>query len=281
MLRKIGFKFYAIYFSGRDSVLEYMLNFFVSGFVYPGILWNHLLIGIGLGIVFGAIWYATYWTPILGKPWPWVVLISSIILSWAAVAFVQIPLQAWTGQALNFFWSQEILIRFLLIAGIPQILLSGLVQEGSKLVPVVIYWWRKGKNIDPKLGLVIGAVAGLGFGIFEAVWVHNNLFIAGWSWEAVKTGGLMIALIPFLERFFVVAFHTASSAIAGWGLAKGWGWQFYLIASFAHGIINYSAIIFQVGTINRVQLVIYAALWAMIVTTVALWLRWRKKKIIA
>ncbi len=258
-----------------------MIKFFISGFVYPGILWNQLLIGIGLGIVFGAIWYATYWTPILGKPWPWAVLISSIILSWAAVAFVQIPLQALTGQVLNFFWSEEVLMRWLLIFGIPQILLSGLVQEGSKLVPVVVYWLRKGKNIDPKLGLVIGAVAGLGFGAFEAVWVHNLAFISGWSWETAETTGLMVALIPFWERFFVIAFHTASSAIAGWGLAKGWGWQFYLIASFTHGVINYSAVIFQVGAINQVQLSIYAAVWALIVTAVALWLRWKKQKVVA
>ena len=281
MLHKIGFKFYFTYFSERGSVLEYMLNFFVSGFVYPGILWDQLLIGIGLGIVFGAIWYATYWTPILGKPWPWAVLISSIILSWTAVAFIQIPLQIWTGQALNFFWSQEIIMRFLLIAGIPQILLSGLVQEGSKLVPVVIYWWRKGRNINPKLGLVIGAIAGLGFGTFEAVWVHNLTFISGWSLQTAESTGLMVALIPFWERFFLVSFHAASSAIAGWGLAKGWGWQFYLLTTFTHGIINYGVAIFRIGAINQVQLSIYVVAWALIVTAVALWLRWKKQKVVA
>ena len=70
-------------------------------------------------------------------------------------------------------------MRWLLLAGIPAILLSGLVQEGSKLVPVVVYWWRKGRNIDPKLGLAIGAVAGLGLGVFEAVWAHNHIFPRG------------------------------------------------------------------------------------------------------
>jgi len=258
-----------------------MIDFFVSGFVYPGILWNQLLIGIGLGLVFGAIWYAVYWTPILGKPWPWAILVGSTLLSWTAVAFVQIPLQLWTGNVLNFFWSQEILARRLLIAGIPLILLSGLVQEGSKLVPVVIYWWRKGKNIEPKLGLVIGAAAGLGFGIFEAVWVHNSIFISGWSWEAARTAGLFLAIIPFLERFFIVAFHTASSAIAGWGLAKGWGWQFYLIASLAHAILNYSAVIFNTGVLGQVQVEIFIIIWTVVVTAAALWLRYRKEKIVA
>lgn len=256
-------------------MVDQMVGFFVSGFVYPGILWNQVLLGIGLAIVFGAVWFAPYWTPILKKPWVWAVLASSAFLSWAAVSFIQIPLQFWTSQALNQFWSQEILMRWLLLAVIPGILLTGLVQEGSKLVPVVVYWWRKGRNIDPKLGLVIGAVAGLGFGIFETVWVHNTLFAAGWTWEAVQTGGV-VALAGFWERFFTVAFHTAVSALAGYGLARSWGWQFYLLASFLHGLINYSAVLFGTGIITLIQVEIFAAVWAMLVTAVVLWLRWRK-----
>jgi uncharacterized membrane protein YhfC len=252
-----------------------MVNFFVSGFVYPGILWNQVLLGIGLAIVFGAIWFAPYWTPILKKPWAWAVLASSTFLSWAAVAFIQIPLQTWAGQALNQFWSQEILMRWLLLAVIPGILLTGLVQEGAKLVPVVTYWWRKDRNIDPKLGLAIGAVAGLGLGVFEAVWVHNTIFAAGWSWEAVQTGGL-VALAGFWERFFTIALHIAMSALAGYGLAKGWGWQFYLLASFLHAFANYSAVLFQSGLITIIQVEIFIAVWAMLVTGGALWLRWRK-----
>jgi len=166
-------------------------------------------------------------------------------------------------------------MRWLLLAGIPQILLSGLVQEGSKLVPVVVYWWRKSRSIDPKLGLTIGAVAGMGLGVFEAVWAHNTIFASGWSWEAVQTGGLL-ALAGFWERFFAVAFHIAASALAGYGLAKGWGWQFYLIASSLHGLLNYSVALLQSGIFTIVHLEIYAAVFAVLVTAGALWLRWRK-----
>ena len=261
-------------------MLEYMVDFFVSGFIYPGILWTSLLLGIGLAIVFGAIWFAPYWTPILKKPWAWAVLAGSAILTWAAAAFIQIPLQFLAGQALEHFWSLEILMSWLLLTAIPQILLSGLVQEGAKLVPVVVYWWRKGRNIDPKLGLAIGAVAGAGFGIFEAAWAHNTIFAAGWSWEAVQTSGL-VALAPFWERFFAVAFHTAASALAGYGLAKGWGWQFYLIASFLHAFLNYSVVALQSGLITVIQLEIFAAVWAILVTGGALWLRWRKSEAVA
>ncbi len=256
-------------------MLEQMVRFFVSWFIYPNILWSQLLIGIGLAIVFGAVWFTPYWTPILKKPWAWAVLAVSAFLSIIAVTFIQIPLQVWIGQALNRFWSQEVLMRWLLLAGIPQILLSGLVQEGSKLVPVVVYWWRKGRSIDPKLGLAIGAVAGLGLGVFEAVWVHNTIFTLGWSWEAVQTGGL-VALAPFWERFFTVALHTALSALAGYGLAKGWGWQFYLLAAFLHAFANYSAVLLGSGLITIVHIEIYVAVVAMLVTAGALWLRWRK-----
>ena len=166
-------------------------------------------------------------------------------------------------------------MRWLLLAGIPIILLSGLVQEGSKLVPVVVYWWRKGRNIDPKLGLVIGAVAGMGFGVFEAMWAHNNIFAAGWTWEAVQTGGV-VALAGFWERFFAVALHIGISALAGYGLAKGWGWQFYLLASFLHAFNNYCVVLFQSGIFTIVHVEIYAAVVAMLVTGGALRLRWRK-----
>jgi len=222
-------------------MLEYMIDFFISWFYYPHIVWTYLLIGIGLAIIFGAIWFVPYWTPILRKPWAWAILAGSAILSLVAVTLIQIPLQFLAGQVLGHFWSQEVLMNWLLLAGIPQILLSGLVQEGSKLTPVVIYWWRKGKSIEPKLGLVIGAIAGLGFGVF-----------------------------------FTVAFHIAVSALAGYGLAKGWGWQFYLLASFLHGLLNYSVVFLQSEIFTVVHLEIYAAVYAIIVTSGVLWLRWKK-----
>ena len=251
-------------------MVQYTVGFFVSFFQNPSAL------GIGLAIAFGAIWLAGYRPPLFKRPGLWAVLVSSAILALAAASFIQIPLQIWTGQALGHFWSGEVLLTWILLAGIPQILLSGLVQEGAKLVPVVVCWWRSSKNIDPKLGLAIGAVAGAGFGIFEAQWAHNAIFASGWTWEAVQTGGVM-ALAGFWERFFAVAFHIAASALAGYGLAKGWGWQFYLIASCLHGLLNYSVVLMQSGLFTVVHVEIYAAVVAVLVTAWALWLRWRKE----
>ena len=250
-------------------MLEQMVDFFVSWFANPS------LVGIGLALAFGAIWLVGYWPPLFKRPWLWAVLAISAILSLLAVSFIQIPLQVLAGRALGQFWSQELLIRWLLLAGIPQILLSGLVQEGSKMVPVALWWLGEEKNLDVKTGLVIGAVAGFGFGVFEAIWAHNSIFAAGWTWEAVQTGGYM-ALAGFWERFFAVAFHIASCALVGWGLARGWGWQFYLLAAFLHSLLNYSVVLLQAGLFTIVHLEIYAAVVAVLVTAGALWLRWRK-----
>ena len=250
-------------------MVEYTVSFFVSFFQNPSAL------GIGLAIAFGAVWLAGYRPPLFKKPWLWAVLVSSAILALAAASFIQIPLQVLAGAALGHFWSQEVLESWILLAGIPQIFLSGLVQEGAKLVPVVVYWWRSGKNIDPKLGLAIGAVAGAGFGIFEAQWAHNLIFASGWTWGAVQTGGFM-ALAGFWERFFTVAVHTAFSALAGYGLARGWGWQFYLIAACLHGLLNYGVALLQAGLFTIIHLEIYVAVLAVLVTAWALWLRWRK-----
>ena len=250
-------------------MIDYAVNYFVSFFQNPS-AW-----GIGLAIGFGLVWLACYWPPLFKKPWLWAVLVSSPFLTLAAVCFIQIPLQTWTGQALSHFWSQEVLVRWILLAAIPQILLSGLVQEGSKLVPVVVYWWRSNRNIDPKLGLAIGAVAGAGFAIFETQWAHNLIFASGWTWAAVQAGGFM-ALLGFWERFFTVAGHIAFSALAGYGLARGWGWQFYLIASVLHALLNYSVVLLQAGVLTIVPAEVYIAAVAVAVTAWALWLRWRK-----
>jgi hypothetical protein len=127
------------------------------------------------------------------------------------------------------------------------------------------------------MGVIVGAIAGAGLGIFEAVWAHNTVFASGWTWKAVDAKGL-VALIPFWERLSAVAFHIAISAIAGYGLAKGWGWQFYLIAAFSHALLNYGVALLQSGLLTVVQMEIYASVIALVITGVALWLRWKESE---
>jgi RsiW-degrading membrane proteinase PrsW (M82 family) len=250
-------------------MLDYMTGFFVSFFSNPSAA------GIGLAIAFGAIWLTCFWTPILRKPWLIAVMAVSAILALAAIAFIQIPLQILAGQSMAAAWDEETLANMILLIGFPQIALSGLVQEGAKMLPAVYIWWRSGKQLTPKAGLLIGAAAGAGFGLFEAQWVHNLIFASGWSWDVVQTGGIG-ALGGFAERFFVVAFHTAASALTGYGLAKGWGWQFYLIASFLHTGLNYSVVFKQTGMMTDSQIMAYIIAWTMAVTAWSLWIRWKK-----
>lgn len=250
-------------------LLGQMLNFFTSFFASPSAL------GIGLALYFGAIWLVPYYPPLFKEARLWLVMVTSAFLALVAVTFIQIPLQFLVGQAIGSVWSQEYIMGRILLFGIPQILLSGLVQEGAKMVPLVLYWRRENRSLDPKLGLAIGAVAGAGFGIFEAQWAHNKILASGLLWETLKVQGIM-AFAGFWERFFVVAAHTAFSALAGYGLAKGKGWQFYLIASGLHALLNYSAALLQAGVLTIVQVEVYVAILAMAVTAWALWLRWRR-----
>ena len=247
------------------SPTEFLISFFRN----PNI-W-----GILVAIIFGIVWLICFWPPMLKKPWHWAVLVAGAFLTLIAISYIQIPLQSIIGKGMLRLWGEEALMRSLLLSGIPTILISGLVQEGAKLVPVAVYWWRKNMKIDYKLGLTLGAAAGAGFGILEAQWIHNAVFASGWSWDLTYMKGLE-ALLPFIERFFVVAFHVGASALAGYGVATGKGWQFYLIASVLHTLVNYGVIFVQakVFTVNEVEALI--AIVAIIVVAVALWLRWRK-----
>jgi RsiW-degrading membrane proteinase PrsW (M82 family) len=147
-------------------MLESMLETFRSFFYYPGLSWQQALIGIGLAFAFGAAWFAAYRTSILKKPWAWAILAVSALLTLAALCFIQVPLQSWTQDAMVDIWGYTTFVDWLLLTWIPLVAFSGLVQEGAKLAPVVFFWWRKGRNITPRMGLVLGAVAGLGFGVF-------------------------------------------------------------------------------------------------------------------
>ena len=61
-----------------------------------------------------------------------------------------------------------------------------------------------------------------------------------------------------------------------YGLAQGKGWQFYLIVSGLHALLNYSAVLLTAGVLAAFQLELYVAIFAMSLTTWALWLRWRR-----
>lgn len=235
---------------------------------------------VGLGVAFGAVWLTAYLPPLFKRHWLWAVLAGSAFLTMAAVYFILSPLkhQILTEQVIRYLGSHEVLMHLIFIVAIP--FAGGLIEEGAKLVPVVFWWRRSGKNLDPKLGLVIGAVAGAGFGIVEAHRSLYYIFASGWdsAWMGFEI------LNGFWGIFFTVAAQIAFSALAGYGLARGWGWQFYLIASVLHGLLNLrrSGLFPMLATASTpswqfsLEASVYTAVLAVLVTAWALWLRWRK-----
>ena len=129
----------------------YATEFFLSWFR------DYNLAGLGLALAFGAVWLVTYWPTPLKKPWVWLMMAATSLFTLASASFIQIPLQALTGELLAAVWGVEAVMGLILVSGIPQILLSGLVQEGAKLLPLVVYWWLQGRQVAPMQGLMLGA----------------------------------------------------------------------------------------------------------------------------
>jgi RsiW-degrading membrane proteinase PrsW (M82 family) len=250
-------------------MLELTAGYFISFFQ------NLTIGGILLAIIFGAIWLACFWPSLIKNPWHWLMIIGSAIITLFAISFIQRPLQNVIGNAMLAAWGPEVLLDTLLISGFPTLLLTALIREGAKMVPVVIYWWRKNMNIDPKLALTLGAAAGVGFGIFEAQWIHNMTFAMGWTWDLTRKTGLE-ALTPFIERFFIIGFSTGASALVGYGLAKGQGWLVYILISLATIVLNYSTFLIEKKFFSFVQAEVFIALLSILLVGIALYLRWRK-----
>jgi hypothetical protein len=253
-------------------MLEYIASFLLSFFQ------NVSFIGVLLAFVFGAVWLACYRPPLFKQYWLWAVLAGSAFLTFLAIAFIQIPLQTWTISSMADMWGEDVVLQWALLAGIPNIVYTGLVQEGAKIVPVLIYRWRTENTIDPRLMLAVGAVAGAGFGIFETQWAHNSIIASGWTWDLVRSEGV-IALAGFWERFFTIGFHTGASALVAYGLSKGKGVLFYFLAAIAHAVLNYSVLLVERGIFSFAFAEIYIAILSLIIAGITIWLRWRKQTV--
>ena len=90
-----------------------------------------------------------------------------------------------------------------------------------------------------------------------------------------------MGLAEFWERFWIVGFHAAASALAGYGLAKGWGWQFYLLAVFLHAVVGYSHVLVEAEVLAPVWAELYIAGWAGLLTGIAHWLGERESEDVA
>lgn len=48
---------------------------------------------------------------------------------------------------------------------------------------------RSKKSFTPKFGLIVGAISGSEFAMFEAIWVYNPILVFGWTWSLIRTDG--------------------------------------------------------------------------------------------
>jgi hypothetical protein len=200
-------------------------------------------------------------------------LLAGLLMFAPSIALVQLPLQAWVSRLIVVVVGVAAYQRNITLLAIPAVILSGIIQEGAKLIPIAAYaGWRK--QPIPRFGLSIGALVGLGYGVTEAQWLLNAIFAGGFNLGLVSTYGL-VAISGFWERFFTVAFHTASGAVLGWGIARRKWWYFYLITVAWHVVLNYTVILFQVGAFTVWQTEFAIAMVANGLFIYAFWLRWR------
>jgi RsiW-degrading membrane proteinase PrsW (M82 family) len=232
--------------------------------------------GIGLALVFGLIWLVFLAPKNLNRLPAWLIFILGAAVFAPCIAWVQAPLQSWVNSLMVNGLGQDEVAGHIFLLAVPVILISGLVQEGAKMIPTVLYWLNNERSLDPKLGLTMGAMAGAGFGILEAQWIHNLILSSGWTMQAAQAAGFL-GFAGFWERFFTVGFHIALGALTGWGLARGWGWQMYLVAALIHSLVNYTAILVQNGKLGMIQVEIIIAVISLIIFGIAAWLRWRKE----
>jgi len=254
-------------------VIQQMLDFFPYFFSSPSVL------GWSLAVIFAAIWLACYRPPLFSKPWLWAILAAGAVLTPIAIDISYFLLGTGISKLYGYFWSRQTIQSWGLLLSVPKMFIFGLVWEGAKLLPVGVYWWLKERKIEPKLGLLIGVVAGAGFGFFYAQFALNSFILdSSWSWQLVQAVGLK-AFSGFWENFFLLGLNVASTALAAWGLAKGWGWKFYLVAGSIFVVTNYFSVLYDYGLISSTQAEFLIATWALIVVGVTLWLREKKSNV--
>jgi RsiW-degrading membrane proteinase PrsW (M82 family) len=118
-------------------------------------------------VLFGAFWLILLSPIRLAPPSRWFLLLAGLLMFAPSIALVQLPLQAWVSRLIVVVVGVAAYQRNITLLAIPAVILSGIIQEGAKLIPIAAYaGWRK--QPIPRFGLSIGALVGLGYGVTEA-----------------------------------------------------------------------------------------------------------------
>jgi RsiW-degrading membrane proteinase PrsW (M82 family) len=228
---------------------------------------------VGVAFFIGATWISLYFPPLFKDARLWLVMVASAFFTIAIVRFVYVPLADAAFWHLLPFPPDPESGRLLLLQALGFIF-TCFVEEGAKMVPIVAYWRYRDRKLSPKMGLIVGACAGAAFGIIYEQGQLVPVFTSGVFWNDLETYGIM-AFTDLWDDLFVAA-STAFSAVAGYGLAKGKGWQFYLIAVGLHALRGVGFMLNGRGILTWRQSLAWVIIVAAGVTAWALWLRWRK-----
>jgi uncharacterized membrane protein YhfC len=226
-----------------------------------------------LAVLFALPWLWLLARGHLRRPALWMALAVAAVLFAPSIALVQVPIQL----ALNSFWIAAIGVpaiqEHLILVGLPSVFVSGLVQETAKLVAAMLGLRLLGEPRGRLNGLALGAASGAGYGGFEAFWVFNTVFAAGFGLATVQLAG-PAALLTFFERFVSVPFHVGAAAISTYGYATNRTWRFLLAAILLHTLANWSALFGQAKVTGVLELEVWVALVSALAIGAALWLRY-------
>ncbi len=229
-----------------------------------------------LALVFAAPWLILLAGKQLRRGWLWAVLLVGAVLFSVSIAWVQVPIQ----QAINALYAKTLpsatIQRYLLLLGVPQVAVAGLVQETVKFGIGVLGLYLIRDRRSPRAGLAMGAAAGAGYGIAEAFWVFNQIFATGITWATVQLSGVA-ALLGFIERFFTVMFHTSAASLAVYGFASGRPWRYLLLAIGLHTLTDYTVVLVQAKVVGLIGVEIIAGTISVATLVAALWVRFRQR----
>ena len=192
------------------------------------------LSGSGLALLFALLWLLLYRPPFFKQPRLWLVMLGGALAGVLAVSIIQTPLSI----LINKLWHEDAGAGRLLLVGLLSVVTIGLVQEGAKLLPLLVLRKQLGGQLDEQQGLSAGAVSGFGYGFLETFYVMNFLFASGWNWDVLANEYPALVLTG-VERVCMLGLNMGLSALVGWGLARGKGLRFYLLAAALHAFVAF------------------------------------------
>lgn len=166
------------------------------------------------------------------NPW-WLMF---IVFAWGAVGAILLAVigESWLGIHLDTYRPQRV-PQMMWLA----VILGPLIEEPAKAL-IIVFLSRK-RIREEEDGLVYGAASGLGFSATE-----NLAYEIGALAEYGFAGWVVTSVMRMLTSTLL---HASSSAVAGWGIARGKlrpgadasAWTYLGIAMLMHALFNFLA----------------------------------------